>query len=135
MAIDATKAQSSQNKTELANKPHANRYRMSSGWIDTYCPDARYPTPSAFETALLALGESIEWIGEMKMATLNAQFLNAVDAKTQNAILSFIAKHYGIDTVAARSEVCGPEAEHLLEYLTGRERAATSVLMQRHGFR
>lgn len=69
------------------------------------------------------------------MATANAQFLNAVDAKTQNAILSAIAKHYGIDTEAARKEVCDPEAEHLLDYMTGAERKATYVLMLRHGFR
>lgn len=64
-----------------------------------------------------------------------AAFLNAIDAKTKAAILENIAKHYGITSEEAYEEVTDAEAEHLLDYVTGPERAATSVLMQKHGYR
>lgn len=65
----------------------------------------------------------------------NAVFLNAIDAKTKAAILENIAKNYGITSEEAYEEVTDAEAEHLLDYVTGPERAATSVLMQKHGCR
>lgn len=64
-----------------------------------------------------------------------AAFLNAIDAKTKAAILENIAKHYGITSQEAYEEVTDEEAENLLEYVTCPERAATSILMQKHGFR
>ena len=60
-------------------------------------------------------------------------FLSVIDAKTKAAILNNIAAHYGITADQAFAEVTDDEAEHLLDYVTGPERAATSVLMQRHG--
>lgn len=65
----------------------------------------------------------------------NEAFLNTIDSKTKNEILDSIAKHYGISSQEAYEEVIDDEAEHLLDYITGPMRAATSVLMQRHGMR
>ena len=62
-------------------------------------------------------------------------FLESLDADTRNAILSSIAKHYEITNERALAEVTDDEAESLLDYLVEPVRSATSVLMQRRGFR
>ena len=69
----------------------------------------------------------------MTNAQKNKAFLNAIDAKSRMAILSKIANHYGITNSEALEEVSCDESEHLLDYMTGKDRTATSVLMQRHG--
>lgn len=71
------------------------------------------------------------------MATTNntAKFLAVIDAKTKAAILGNIANHYGITADEAYAEVTDPDAEHLLDYVTGPARQAASVLMQRHGMK
>lgn len=66
--------------------------------------------------------------------TTTTAFLNKINAKTKTLILENIANHYGISINEAYDEVTDEEAEHLLDYVTGSERAATSVLMQKHGF-
>ena len=71
----------------------------------------------------------------MKNGQRTKMFLSKVDAKTRGEILTNIAKHYGIDQSAALDEVTDDEAEHLLDYVTGPERAAANVLMQKHGIR
>ena len=58
-----------------------------------------------------------------------------IDAKSRAAILGNIAAHYGITAEAALDEVTDDAAEHLLDYVTGPARSATSALMQRHGLR
>lgn len=63
----------------------------------------------------------------------NHAFLNVTDSKARAAILGAIANHYGITPEAAKAEVTGEGCEHLLEYLTGSIRAATHLLMKRHG--
>lgn len=67
-------------------------------------------------------------------AEKNRTFLETTDAKTKNAILENIAKHYGITPAEALDEVTDPEAEHLIDYVTGPDRAAYSLLMKRKGF-
>jgi len=67
--------------------------------------------------------------------TTTIKFFAAIDSKSKHMILENIANHYGISTVEAESEVTDSDAEHLLDYVTGTLRAATSVLMQRHGLR
>ena len=59
-------------------------------------------------------------------------FFAATDSKTKNEILANIASHYSITTSQALDEVTDDEAEHLLDYLTGPVRTATSLLMKRH---
>ena len=68
----------------------------------------------------------------MNNAQINRRFLVATDAATKAEILSNIAKHYGITSAEAYAEVTSNEAEHLLDYVTGPQRAATSLLMKRH---
>jgi hypothetical protein len=65
--------------------------------------------------------------------TINLQFFALTDAKTSDEILSAVASHYGITKAEALEEVSNDEAEHLLDYLTGAIRTATSILMRRHG--
>ena len=67
-------------------------------------------------------------------AQTNADFLNSTDKGTKTAILSNIAKHYGITNDEALEEVTGEGAEHLLDYVTGPERAAAHLIMKRQGF-
>lgn len=69
------------------------------------------------------------------MVNLNAQFLSVLDGDTKSSILKGIAEHYKITPAQAYEEVTDPEAEHLLDYLVGPLRGATSLLMQRHGLR
>lgn len=57
-------------------------------------------------------------------------FLNVIDPETRKDILTNIAEHYGITLSQAYDEITEPDAEHLLDYVTGPMRAAVSVLMQ-----
>lgn len=68
----------------------------------------------------------------MTHAQKNIMFLNITDGETKAKVLENIAKHYGISNEEAYQEVINDEAEHLLDYVTGHERAAIYVLMQRH---
>ncbi|RBB97381.1 hypothetical protein C3E97_028135 [Pseudomonas sp. MWU12-2115] len=69
------------------------------------------------------------------MANRNEEFLSVVDSDTKAAILKSIARHYGITSEEAFAEVTNAKAEHLLDYMVEPQRAATSLLMQRHGMR
>jgi Mg/Co/Ni transporter MgtE len=66
---------------------------------------------------------------------INTQFLNKLDNQTKSDIVNSMAKHYGITMQEALDELQGDEAEHILDYLMEPVRSATSVLMQKHGFR
>lgn len=68
----------------------------------------------------------------MTNAQITAAFFAATDTKTKNAILDNIAAHYGIGRDEAFDEITDDEADHLLDYVTGPQRAATSLLMNRH---
>ena len=63
-----------------------------------------------------------------------ALFLSQLSQAAEDEILNSIAKHYQISKQEAREEITSPEAEHLLDYLVGPARLATSVLLQRHHF-
>jgi len=69
----------------------------------------------------------------MTDAAITKKFFSVTDAKTKSDVLKAIAKHYGISPEQAFDEVTDDEAEHLLDYLTGAVRTATSLLMKRHG--
>ena len=70
--------------------------------------------------------------GDNKMtnAETTLKFLSATTRKTVNMILDNIAGHYGCTRAEAFNEVTHDEAESLLDYVTGPERAATHVLMK-----
>lgn len=63
---------------------------------------------------------------------INAKFLAIANTETSEAILGNIAKHYGITLAEAYAEVTAEGAEHLLDYMVGNQRTATSLLMKRH---
>lgn len=67
----------------------------------------------------------------MTNAQKNYSFLCSVDVETREAIFSAIGSHYGITRSEVQEEVTGINAEHLLDYLTGSIRTATSLLMRR----
>ena len=70
----------------------------------------------------------------MTKAQINKAFLAATDQETKNLILDNIAAHYGITREQVIEEVTDEEAEHLLDYVTGRERDACYVVMKSRGF-
>ena len=70
----------------------------------------------------------------MSTSQINKSFLQAVHAKIKSRIIDEIAGHYGITPERAFEEVTDVEAEHLLDYLTGSVRTATSVLMKKLAF-
>lgn len=69
----------------------------------------------------------------MTNAQINARFLAVSGAKIRNRVLAGIANHYGISTEAALAEVTDADAEHLLDYVTGPDREAVSIMMQARG--
>lgn len=60
----------------------------------------------------------------------NKRFLDLINSKTRNMILENIANHYGISKKEAYIEVTTIDAEHLLDYVTGPLRSATSILIR-----
>jgi len=69
----------------------------------------------------------------MKNHEITLRLFQVTDADTKRDLLQNIANHYGITPQEAEAEVTDPEAEHLLDYVTGPMRAAAHVIMKRHG--
>lgn len=69
----------------------------------------------------------------MTNAQITVAFFNAATEQTKTMILKNIAGHYGITSQHAFDEVTDDEAESLLDYVTGPERAATHLIMKKHG--
>jgi uncharacterized phage-associated protein len=69
----------------------------------------------------------------MTNGKITKTFFATTTRKTVNLILDNIAAHYGITRAAALDEVTHDEAEHLLDYVTGPERAATHLFMRQAG--
>ena len=65
----------------------------------------------------------------MTDAQRTAQFLASIDLATAEAILDNIAVHYGISIADVMDEICDPDAECLLDYLTGPLRDRVHALM------
>lgn len=68
-------------------------------------------------------------------SAITQRFFALIDETTKNEIVSSIAENYGISRDEAMDELLDPEAENLLEYLTGSIRLITSALMQCHDLR
>jgi len=68
----------------------------------------------------------------MTNAETTLKFLSTTTRKTANMILDNIAGHYGCTRAEAFKEVTHSETERLLDYVTGPERAATQVIMQKY---
>lgn len=60
----------------------------------------------------------------------NLAFLASTTPQTKRLILRNIAAHYGVNEDVALAEVTHQDAESLLDYVTGPERAAVSLLMR-----
>lgn len=71
----------------------------------------------------------------MTHAQTNAAFLAAIDSRIGEAILDNIAAQYSVTRQEALDEVCDPEAEHLLDYITGPTRAIAALFMSQLGLR
>lgn len=69
----------------------------------------------------------------MTNAQKNYAFLRNASTATRNEILGAIGSHYGITRSEVQDEITSADAEHLLDYLTGSVRTATSLLMRRAG--
>lgn len=69
----------------------------------------------------------------MTNAQITKKFLDSTDATVREQVLENIAGHYGISKESALLELLDADAEHLLDYVTGPTRIATSILMKRHG--
>ncbi len=67
----------------------------------------------------------------MSNAKVTIAFFKQIPEATKTAILENIAAHYGITEAEAYEEVTDEDAENLLDYVTGSERTATSLLMKR----
>jgi len=65
----------------------------------------------------------------MSHGSNTADFLEKIPVEAKNEILDNIANHYGIKRDAALVEVTDPEAEHLLDYVTGPTRGGVDILM------
>jgi septum formation topological specificity factor MinE len=66
----------------------------------------------------------------------NSQFLNLLDKKTRDEIITSIAKHYGTGNDQILAELTENEdSHHLLEYMVEPMRTSTSMLMQQHQLR
>ena len=59
-------------------------------------------------------------------------FLNMIAPEVRAQILMNIADHYGIDEDEAFEEVTDPDAERLLDYVTGYMRESTALLMKKY---
>ena len=66
----------------------------------------------------------------MNNAAITIAFFKSIPEKTKTAILENIAVNYGITYQEAYEEVTDEDAENLLDYVTGSERTATSLLMK-----
>ena len=69
----------------------------------------------------------------MTNAQITTRVLATLDPMTCKEIIDSIAEHYGIDSAAALEAITDPDAEHLLDYLTGTMRTATRLMMKIHG--
>lgn len=69
----------------------------------------------------------------MRNADITRKFFTLTDAATKAAVLQNIAGHYQISTAEALAEVTDPDAECLLDYITGPARAGALALYRRHG--
>ena len=69
----------------------------------------------------------------MTNAQINYSFFRSASQQVRESILADVCMRYSINRSEAQDEIFAPEAEHLLDYLTGPVRSATHVLMQRAG--
>lgn len=67
----------------------------------------------------------------MNNAQINIEFLKSLDLKIKNQILSNIANHYGISNDDAYNEIVDPDAESIMDYVTGPIRSTVSLFFNK----
>ncbi|GAB4486735.1 MAG: hypothetical protein OHK0019_00910 [Saprospiraceae bacterium] len=67
----------------------------------------------------------------MKNSEINRAFLNGTTAEMKAIILQNIANHYGVSTKEIYEELTDEEAENIMDYITGKERAAIHVIYKK----
>ena len=67
----------------------------------------------------------------MTNATTTTAFLNSLDLRIKNEILSNIANHYGVTNEQAEEEVTDEDAECIMDYVTGPLRATVSLFFNK----
>jgi hypothetical protein len=67
----------------------------------------------------------------MTNSTTTIAFLNSLDLKVKNEILTNIANHYGITNEEAFEEVTDEDAESIMDYVTGNIRATVSLFFNK----
>lgn len=66
-------------------------------------------------------------VSESTNSSTTVAFLDSLDPKVKNEVLSNIAKHYGISNQEAYEEVTDEEAESIMDYVTGSIRSTVSL--------
>jgi hypothetical protein len=67
----------------------------------------------------------------MANGAINKSFLTSITPQMKAIILENIARHYGISQSQAFDEVTDEEAESIMDYVTGKDRAAVSAIYQK----
>jgi hypothetical protein len=67
----------------------------------------------------------------MTNSTTTIAFLNSLDLKVKNEILTNIANHYGITNEEAFEEVTDEDAESIMDYVTGNIRATVNLFFNK----
>ena len=58
-------------------------------------------------------------------------FLLSLSTKLMNEVLDNVANHYGITRKEAYEKVVNPEAENIMDYITGKKRAAIHLFYKK----
>lgn len=67
----------------------------------------------------------------MTNSQINQAFLSSTTSEMKSIILNNISNHYAISTAEVLDELFDEEAENLMDYITGPNRSAISVVYQR----
>lgn len=67
----------------------------------------------------------------MTNSQINQAFLSSTTSEMRNIILSNISNHYAISTAEVLDELFDEESENLMDYITGPNRSAISVIYQK----
>jgi hypothetical protein len=71
----------------------------------------------------------------MTHATITIAFLNSLDLKVKNEILTNIANHYGISNQEACEDVTDEDAESIMDYVSGNIRQTVSLFFNKFKMR
>ena len=68
----------------------------------------------------------------MSNAQVNKGFIDSLSVQMNIVVFDNIAKHYGINFQGVADEIYDEEAENIMEYITGKERAAIYVFYKEY---